>query len=380
MAEVKLTELDKSYDNGKSFVLKNINLHINDGEFIAFVGPSGCGKSTLLRMICGLEDITSGLLELDGERSNEMPPNERRVGMVFQSYALYPHMTVRENMEFGLKLAKADKAEINRRVDQAAKMLQLEKLMERKPKALSGGQRQRVAIGRSIVQEPRLFLFDEPLSNLDVALRVQMRQELAFLHTRLKTTAIYVTHDQVEAMTLADRIVVLSPLADGAQTNLEQVGAPLELYHNPCNLFVASFIGSPKMNFFRATIVASGASETRIKLECGTELTVCNDTRYANPGDKVTLGIRPQDVLPQDSNIGGKNWITGTIETIERLGNESFVYLKHPDSHEAFIARIEDSMRRERGSDFRVGVPAQNCHLFDAHGKAFKRTQSPKFD
>ena len=380
MAEVKLTDLDKSYDNGKSFVLKNINLHIEDGEFVAFVGPSGCGKSTLLRMICGLEDISSGLLELGGERANEMPPNERRVGMVFQSYALYPHMSVRENMEFGLKLAKVDKAEINRRVAEAAKMLQLEKLLERRPKALSGGQRQRVAIGRSIVQEPRLFLFDEPLSNLDVALRVQMRQELARLRARLKTTSIYVTHDQVEAMTLADRIVVLSPLADGAQTNLEQVGAPLELYHNPCNLFVASFIGSPKMNFFRATIVVSGQSESKIKLECGTELTVCNDTSSASVGDKVTLGIRPQDVLKQDSNDAGENWITGTIETIERLGNESFVYMKHPDIHEAFIARIEDSMRRECGSEFRVGVPAENCHLFDANGRVFKRTQSPKFD
>ena len=380
MAEVKLTDLDKSYDNGKSFVLKNINLHIEDGEFVAFVGPSGCGKSTLLRMICGLEDISSGLLELGGERANEMPPNERRVGMVFQSYALYPHMSVRENMEFGLKLAKVDKAEINRRVAEAAKMLQLEKLLERRPKALSGGQRQRVAIGRSIVQEPRLFLFDEPLSNLDVALRVQMRQELARLRARLKTTSIYVTHDQVEAMTLADRIVVLSPLAEGAQTNLEQVGAPLELYHNPCNLFVASFIGSPKMNFFRATIVVCDQSESKIKLECGTELTVCNDTSNASAGDKVTLGIRPQDVLKQDSNDAGKNWITGTIETIERLGNESFVYMKHPDIHEAFIARIEDSMRRECGSEFRVGVPAENCHLFDADGRAFKRTQSPKFD
>ena len=380
MADVKLTALDKSYDNGKTFVLKNINLHINDGEFVAFVGPSGCGKSTLLRMICGLEDISAGLLELDGERSNDMPPNERRVGMVFQSYALYPHMTVQENMEFGLKLAKANKAEINHRVAAAAKILQLEKLLDRKPKALSGGQRQRVAIGRSIVQEPRLFLFDEPLSNLDVSLRVQMRQELASLHDRLKTTSIYVTHDQVEAMTLADRIVVLSPLAPGAETNLEQVGAPLELYHNPCNLFVASFIGSPKMNFFRASIVASGKSETRIKLECGTELTVCNDTRHANPGDKVTLGIRPQDVLKQDGNASGKNWIAGNIETIERLGNESFVYLQHPDSHEAFIARLEDSLRRERGSEFRVGVPPESCHLFDARGKAFKRTQSPKFD
>ncbi|MBO9482051.1 MULTISPECIES: sn-glycerol-3-phosphate ABC transporter ATP-binding protein UgpC [Gammaproteobacteria] len=380
MAEVKLTQLDKSYDGGKTFVLKNINLHIEDGEFVAFVGPSGCGKSTLLRMICGLEDISGGLLELDGERSNDMPPNERRVGMVFQSYALYPHMTVRENMEFGLKLAKADKAEINRRVDEAARILQLEKLLDRKPKAMSGGQRQRVAIGRSIVQEPRLFLFDEPLSNLDVSLRVQMRQELSRLHNKLKTTAIYVTHDQVEAMTLADRIVVLSPLAEGAESNLEQVGAPLELYHNPCNLFVASFIGSPKMNFFRATIVEPDQKETKIKLECGTELRVCNDTRNGKPGDKVTLGIRPQDVLNHEEANGAENCITGTIETIERLGNESFIYLNHPDIHEAFIARVEDSLRRQPGAEFHVGVPAENCHLFDANGVAFSRTRSPVFD
>ena len=233
MAEVNLTNLNKSYDDGNTFVLKNINLDIHDGEFIAFVGPSGCGKSTLLRMICGLEDITSGDLKIEGETVNDMPPNERRVGMVFQSYALYPHMTVRENMAFGLKLAKVSKAEINQRVEEAARILQLEPLLDRKPKAMSGGQRQRVAIGRSIVQEPRLFLFDEPLSNLDVSLRVDMRQQLSRLHNRLKTTSIYVTHDQVEAMTLADKIVVLSPLAKGAESNLEQVGAPLELLSQP---------------------------------------------------------------------------------------------------------------------------------------------------
>ena len=380
MAEVKLTHLDKSYDGGKTFVLKNINLNIDDGEFIAFVGPSGCGKSTLLRMICGLEDITSGVLELDGERVNEMPPNERQVGMVFQSYALYPHMTVRENMAFGLKLAKSEKEEIKRRVDEAAKVLQLEKLLDRKPKALSGGQRQRVAIGRSIVQEPRLFLFDEPLSNLDVSLRVQMRQELSRLHHNLNTTAIYVTHDQVEAMTLADRIVVLSPLTQDAGSNLEQVGSPLELYHKPCNLFVASFIGSPKMNFFRASIVESGLSESKVRLNCGVELRVCNDTRNANVGDKVTLGIRPQDVLNHKQVSDATNCITGTINTIERLGNESFIYLNHPDIHEVFIVRVEDSKRREIGAQFHVGVPAESCHLFDGNGEAFPRTQAPVFN
>ncbi len=380
MAEVKLTNLNKSYDNSGSFVLKNINLDIRDGEFVAFVGPSGCGKSTLLRMICGLEEITSGELQLDNERVNDMPPNERRVGMVFQSYALYPHMTVRENMAFGLKLAKVSKAEINERVNEAARILQLEPLLDRRPKAMSGGQRQRVAIGRSIVQEPRLFLFDEPLSNLDVSLRVQMRQELSRLHSKLKTTAIYVTHDQVEAMTLADRIVVLSPLAKGAETNLEQVGAPLELYHNPRNLFVASFIGSPKMNFFRAELLATGKEQSRVKLACGTELTVCNDTTGANVGDSVTLGIRPQDVMNHENPTAEGNCITGAIETIERLGNESFVYLSHPDIHEAFIARVEDSLHREVGSEFHVGIPEENCHLFNDAGLAFPRTRTPKFD
>lgn len=380
MAEVKLTGLNKIYDGSTSYVLKNINLDIKNGEFIAFVGPSGCGKSTLLRMICGLEDISSGELSIDNERVNDMPPNERRVGMVFQSYALYPHMTVRENMAFGLKLAKKSKEEIAQRVNEAARILQLEPLLDRQPKAMSGGQRQRVAIGRSIVQEPRLFLFDEPLSNLDVALRVQMRQELARLHHRLKTTSIYVTHDQVEAMTLADRIVVLSPLAEGADSNLEQVGAPLELYHNPYNLFVASFIGSPKMNFFRATITATGKEQTKVKLDCGTEIVTYTNASRAKVGDKVTLGIRPQDVLSHEQADGAENCITGSIITIERLGNESFVYMEHPDMHEAFIARVEDSLRRDEGSEFHVGVPAENCHLFDDKGRAFTRTRMPTFE
>ncbi|AMO55325.1 ABC transporter [Endozoicomonas montiporae] len=377
MAELKLAGLDKSYDGGKSYVLKNINLNINDGEFVAFVGPSGCGKSTLLRMICGLEDITDGDLEIANERVNDMPPNERRVGMVFQSYALYPHMTVAENMAFGLKLAKVSKQVINERVQEAARILQLEPLLDRKPKAMSGGQRQRVAIGRSIVQEPRVFLFDEPLSNLDVALRVQMRQELSRIHSRLKTTAVYVTHDQVEAMTLADKIVVLSPLAKGADSNLEQVGAPLELFHHPRNKFVAGFIGSPKMNFFRGEIVETGSEKTIVRLETGEQVIACNDTSSAKAGDKITLGIRPQDALAE---VDGDNVITGTIKALERLGTESFVYLNHPAIEEDFILRTEDSRRREEGSEFKVGVPAESCHLFNEDGLAFARTKAPHYD
>ena len=377
MAELKLAGLDKSYDGGKSYVLKNINLNISDGEFVAFVGPSGCGKSTLLRMICGLEDITAGELDIDQERVNDMPPNERRVGMVFQSYALYPHMTVAENMAFGLKLAKASKQVINERVQEAARILQLEPLLDRKPKAMSGGQRQRVAIGRSIVQEPRVFLFDEPLSNLDVALRVQMRQELSRIHSRLKTTAVYVTHDQVEAMTLADKIVVLSPLAEGAESNLEQVGAPLELFHHPRNKFVAGFIGSPKMNFFQGEIVETGSEQTIVRLESGEQITACNNSASAKAGDKVTLGFRPQDALAEAES---DNIITGSIKALERLGTESFVYLNHPAIEEDFILRTEDSRRRKEGSEFKVCVPAENCHLFNEQGLAFARTKAPHYD
>lgn len=377
MADLKLVNLAKNYD-GKNYVLKDINLDIADGEFVAFVGPSGCGKSTLLRMICGLEDITSGDLSIAQERVNEMPPNERRVGMVFQSYALYPHMTVAENMAFGLKLLKTDKKIIDERVKEAARILQLEPLLDRKPKAMSGGQRQRVAIGRSIVQEPRVFLFDEPLSNLDVALRVQMRQELSRIHSRLKTTAVYVTHDQVEAMTLADKIVVLSPLAEGADSNLEQVGAPLELFHHPRNKFVAGFIGSPKMNFFRGEIIETGSDRTRVKLDSGETIVACNNTENATVGDKVTLGIRPQDA--EEATSSHDNVVAATLNALERLGTESFIYLNHSDIEEDFILRIEDSRRREEGSEFRVHIPAENCHLFDANGQAFVRTQAPHFD
>ena len=377
MAEVKLVNISKSYDQGQNWVLKDINLDIADGEFIAFVGPSGCGKSTLLRMVCGLEDITSGDMSIDSNRVNDMPPNERRVGMVFQSYALYPHMTVAENMAFGLKLAKADKNTTQKRVDEAAKILQLEPLLDRKPKAMSGGQRQRVAIGRSIVQEPRVFLFDEPLSNLDVSLRVQMRQELSRLHKRLKTTSIYVTHDQVEAMTLADKIVVLSPLAKNAKTNLEQVGKPLELYHHPRNLFVAGFIGSPKMNFFDGVIEQTGNEETRVKLTTGEILKACVNTSMAKAGDRVVLGIRPEHASVDST---GNNTVNGKVQALERLGSESFIYMEHDTIREHFIVRVDDSRRREEGDKMVIELPAEQCHLFNAGGLAFARTRAPEID
>lgn len=257
MADVLLSKVRKNYNPAiLKDTLRNINLDIKDGDFIVFVGPSGCGKSTLLRMIAGLEDITDGDLMINGTRVNDVPPSKRNIGMVFQSYALYPHMTVFDNMAFGLKLQHVDKKVILERVVKAADILGLEAFLERKPKALSGGQRQRVAIGRCIVQHPSVFLFDEPLSNLDAALRVKMRLEIAKLHQELNATIIYVTHDQVEAMTLADKICVLSPLKTNAESNLEQFGAPLELYNHPVNLFVAGFIGSPKMNFFKGELTS----------------------------------------------------------------------------------------------------------------------------
>ena len=377
MAEVKLVSISKSYDQGKTWILKDINLSIRNSEFIAFVGPSGCGKSTLLRMICGLEEITSGDMSIDGERVNNWPPNERRIGMVFQSYALYPHMSVAENMAFGLKLANADKSLMKQRVDEAARILQLEALLDRKPKAMSGGQRQRVAIGRSIAQQPRVFLFDEPLSNLDVSLRVQMRQELSRLHRRLKTTSIYVTHDQVEAMTLADRIVVLSPLAQGASTNLEQVGQPLELYHHPHNLFVAGFIGSPKMNFFDGFIETVGNESSQIRLATDEMLKARVNTQGANKGDRVVLGVRPEDCLAETDH---GNAVEGKVQALERLGSESYIYMRHDTIREHFIIRVDDSRRRDEDLKMKIELPQEHCHLFNSQGIAFPRTQAPAIE
>ncbi|MDP9124870.1 MAG: ATP-binding cassette domain-containing protein, partial [Pseudomonadota bacterium] len=278
MAHVQLARVQKSF--GDIQILRDIDLEIRDGEFMVFVGPSGSGKSTLLRTIAGLEDITGGTLSIGGKVVNDIPPAERGIAMVFQSYALYPHMNLYDNMAFGLKIAKVDKDEIHRLVHQAAKILNIDHLLDRKPKALSGGQRQRVAIGRAIVRKPEVFLFDEPLSNLDAALRVRMRYEFAKLHEDLKTTMIYVTHDQVEAMTLADRIVVL------AAGRIEQVGSPLDLYEHPDNLFVAGFIGSPKMNFLGATVVSADAGAALVQLETGAQIRCEVDAARATAGDK----------------------------------------------------------------------------------------------
>ncbi len=359
---MKLAGVGKAY--GEVKILKGIDLEIRDGEFMVFVGPSGCGKSTLLRVIAGLEDITEGQLSIGGRVVNDVPPAERGIAMVFQSYALYPHMNLYDNMAFGLKLAKVPKAEIDRAVTQAAKMLHIEHLLQRKPKDLSGGQRQRVAIGRAIVRQPAVFLFDEPLSNLDTALRVKMRYEFAKLHEEFKTTMVYVTHDQTEAMTLADRIVVLQAGC------IEQVGAPLDLYEHPCNLFVAGFIGSPGMNFLRAELVTANETEATVRVAGGGETIRCAvDARRARPGDALTLGVRPEHLQVGSAD----NALHTQITFVESLGSLTYAYCSHPAMDEVLTAAVEGDRRLTGNSALAVGVPAHKTYLFDAQGHAFPR-------
>lgn len=362
MADVKLSGVGKSF--GDINILQGINLHIRDGEFVVFVGPSGCGKSTLLRMIAGLEDISSGTLHIGEQLVNDVPPAERGISMVFQSYALYPHMNLYDNMAFGLQLKKMPKAEVDRLVHNAAKILGIEHLLDRKPKDLSGGQRQRVAIGRAIVRKPEVFLFDEPLSNLDTALRVRMRYEFAKLHADLKTTMIYVTHDQVEAMTLADRIVVLSA------GKLEQVGSPLELYENPDNLFVAGFIGSPGMNFISAEFVSTNATDVTVRLNDGALIQCAVSAPSAQAGDKVTLGIRPEHI----TRVPYANRLTATVTFVESLGSVTYAYCAFPGVQEDLTCELNGMVRVKAGDMLELGVEPDRCYLFDAAGKAFKRT------
>jgi len=329
-----------------------------------FVGPSGSGKSTLLRLIAGLEDVSAGNIMFDGQEVTELAPSERGIAMVFQSYALYPHMNVYDNMAFGLKLARTGKQGIDERVQQAARILQIEPLLDRKPRELSGGQRQRVAIGRAIVRQPRVFLFDEPLSNLDAALRVQMRIELKRLHRELGTTMIYVTHDQVEAMTLADRIMVLS---DG---RVEQIGTPLELYHRPLNLFVAGFIGSPKMNLLPATVTACEGGQ--VTLDTGNARPVSAivaDTYGLQAGSKVTLGLRPEHLTVATPGTGE---LEGEVIALEHLGAESYVHLACGRDSPLVIKTAGDTSIQV-GQRILVSVPAQACYLFDASGMAVPR-------
>jgi multiple sugar transport system ATP-binding protein len=357
MAAVTLKNARKSF--GDVQVIKGIDLDIKDGEFTVFVGPSGCGKSTLLRMIAGLEDFTSGSLHIGGKEMVDVESADRGVAMVFQSYALYPHMTVRDNIGFGLKMTGHNKADIEARTKVAADMLQLGPMMDRKPSQLSGGQRQRVAIGRAIVRNPKVFLFDEPLSNLDAALRVQMRIEIGKLHSDLKTTMIYVTHDQVEAMTMADKIVVLH---GGI---IEQVGSPLELYHRPNNLFVAGFIGSPKMNFIPATVAAVKGKSVTFTLPGDHKVVVPLTGQVPALGSKLTLGVRPEHV-----ELGGKGSgsVKATVRAAEYLGSETMFYATLADGSD--IAVKAGGLAKERSGDIlNLVLPSAACHLFNSDGQ-----------
>jgi multiple sugar transport system ATP-binding protein len=360
MTEIRLQQVTKSF--GNVHVIKGVDLDIHNREFIVFVGPSGCGKSTLLRLVAGLEDISSGDLFIDGAIVNDLPPSERGISMVFQSYALYPHMSVYDNMAFGLKLAKEDQASIEQRVKKAAGILQMEHLLDRKPKQLSGGQRQRVAIGRAIVRNPKVFLFDEPLSNLDAALRVQMRVEIAKLHKSLDATMIYVTHDQIEAMTLADRIVVLEA------GYVRQFGSPLDLYHHPDNKFVAGFIGSPKMNFLPCSVEAQG-NRVAAKLKDGSTVLSNTSLNGAKPGDGFTLGVRPEHLI---EGGGGDSAIRGRVITVERLGAESFTYIDVGHG-EPLVVKATGTSQAKSGDAIEVGVPAGACYLFDSDDRALAR-------
>jgi ABC-type sugar transport system ATPase subunit len=357
MSSLELRNVVKRF--GSVEVIHGIDLKIEDGEFIVFVGPSGCGKSTLLRMIAGLEETTSGDIHLDGERVNEVPAAKRGLAMVFQSYALYPHMTVRKNLSFGLETMRAPRAEIKRRVAEAAEILQIEPLLERRPGQLSGGQRQRVAIGRAIVREPRIFLFDEPLSNLDAELRVQMRVEINRLHRRLGVTMIFVTHDQVEAMTLADRIVVLRAGV------IEQVGTPLELYNKPANLFVAGFIGSPRMNFLAGDVadIENGSMQFRTKTGLHISLPAGEGLRSNEP---VTIGVRPTHLKvtsPGDAPLAGE------VQIAEHLGGETFLYVALP-SGETLVVEVQGQVTARSGETVGLAFEHGAHHVFRENGQA----------
>jgi multiple sugar transport system ATP-binding protein len=359
MANVVLKDVRKAH--GQTEILKGIDLEVDDGEFIVFVGPSGCGKSTLLRVIAGLESITSGSLSIDNQVVNDLPPSKRGVSMVFQSYALYPHMTVRENISFGLRLAKAGKTDIAQAVDQAAEILQLSALLDRKPKELSGGQRQRVAIGRAIVRKPGVFLFDEPLSNLDAALRVHMRVEIAKLHQDLGKTMIYVTHDQVEAMTLADRIVVLNA------GRIEQVGTPLELYSSPKNIFVAGFIGSPKMNFIDVKPIRSENGESQVRLPCSNAIQVPVAPGLLELNRKLTVGIRPEHITVAQN--ASDNKLTGTVKVVERLGDVSYLHVETNRYTDPLMMRVSPDSNYKVGDDIRISLPRAHCYVFAEDGQ-----------
>ncbi len=359
MADLKLVNVAKGY--GEVQVLKNINLDIKTGELIVFVGPSGCGKSTLLRMIAGLEKITGGDFSIDGVRMNDVPPAQRGIAMVFQSYALYPHMTVRDNMSFALKIAKKSASEVSAAVDKAARILQLTPYLDRLPKALSGGQRQRVAIGRSIVRDPKVYLFDEPLSNLDAALRVATRIEIAQLKEAMpNSTMVYVTHDQVEAMTLASRIVVL------AGGGISQVGSPLELYERPQNEFVAQFIGSPAMNLLSGEVTGTG-EVTTVKLADGGTARSAVPTKGSDMGMAVRVGVRPEDFIPTD----GEYLFHGKVALTEALGEVTLLYFEKQGEAAQVVAKLPGIHSNLRHADVRLTADPSKVHVFH-EGKSLR--------
>ncbi len=362
MAELQLNHIYKTYDN-KVTAVEDFNLHIQDKEFIVFVGPSGCGKSTTLRMIAGLEEITDGDFLIDGKRVNDMAPKDRDIAMVFQNYALYPHMSVYDNMGFGLKLRKFSKEEIDQRVKNAAKILGLEAYLDRKPKALSGGQRQRVALGRAIVRDAKVFLMDEPLSNLDAKLRVQMRAEIAKLHQRLQTTTIYVTHDQTEAMTMATRIVIMK---DGV---IQQVGTPKEVYDKPLNVFVGGFIGSPAMNFFRGKLSEGSLviGDSKLSIPEG-KMKILREQGYV--GKDIVFGMRPEDIHDEqifiEASVGST--FTFNVEVAELTGAEMMIYTQL--SGQEFVARIDSRTTAKAQDKIELAFDMNKAHFFDAETEA----------
>jgi multiple sugar transport system ATP-binding protein len=372
MAEIVFDQVAKDFGNGP--VVRDVSLTVGEGEFCVFVGPSGCGKSTLLRMVAGLEGITAGEIRIGGQRANDIPPAKRGAALVFQSYALFPHMTIQENLAFGLKIRGAAKTDRDAKVLAIAKDLELDGLLHRHPRELSGGQRQRVAIGRAMLRDPQVFLFDEPLSNLDAALRVQTRLQIAQLHQGTGRSMIYVTHDQVEAMTLADKIVLLNTGDRIAREgSLAQVGTPLALYHHPRSLFVAGFIGAPRMNFISARavevffdrLVAETASGLRIAAA------VCGDG--VKIGDPLTLGIRPEHVTFGDTLSAG-------VLNVERFGDSSLLYLECGDAKEPIVMRTDGGTRLKRGDSVSLALPGQHVHVFDAKARALTRSVDPLGD
>ncbi|QQS38143.1 MAG: sn-glycerol-3-phosphate ABC transporter ATP-binding protein UgpC [Ignavibacteriales bacterium] len=365
MAEVILKNVSKVYEGGNKAV-SDVNIEIKDKEFVVLVGPSGCGKSTTLRMVAGLEEISSGDLYIDGKRVNDVSPKDRDIAMVFQNYALYPHMSVYENMAFGLKLRKFDKDEIKNRVNDAAKILGLEQYLERKPKALSGGQRQRVAVGRAIVRKPKVFLFDEPLSNLDAKLRVQMRTEISKLHQRLGATMIYVTHDQTEAMTMGDKIVIMK---DGV---IHQIDSPLNLYNKPANKFVAGFIGSPSMNFLEGKISQNGSLNFESS-KSGMKIALNNSygAKLKNHlNKKIWMGIRPEDIYDAGltNTMNDKSQINVNLEVVEPMGNEIFLYFQVDETQ--FVVRVPAREMLQSGNKKELVIDTSKLHFFDFETEA----------